>query len=725
MPIVQILMTSKAGATITPPPAATAVMSLIANDYFGSGTSWGDSSGSSHPGTLVNSPTYQGTNIPKYFTFDRNSSQFVQGPDLGNLSTWTMESWFRLSEPLSNTSFTSIITTTYDDGAGTGYQNINYTMSNYLENVDNAHLTIGFYINGTWYNTSGFIPEVGRWYHVVGTYDGTTIKQWVDGTYNTQTSVTATPIANGGPVRIGRRWDGNAESQYFFPGDIAVAKIYSGVLSDAEIVAAWDATKNTYPNYTFGPASSNVNEGSSLTFTVNGARIVDGTYYWTVNNNTSSNGDFGTTSGSFTITNNSGSFSVTPTADVTTEGSQTFTVSIRSGSISGPVLATSISVTINDTSLDPEPPFSLSFSTGTPHLIVQNTQSDWALGTTWTIEYWSKAAATTTGGTIYTVMCQEVDGSIDLLYYNGNLQLNGSTLLTEPSIGGIPSAISNWDGQGGWNQGYYSAIATTGGTGTGLTVNVAAGGGGYINIGAISIANPGSGYTSGDIITINNENNLPGQFMISGCSPLGKWTHVALVSNGSSLKVYYDGVGVYAGSTIDLNNSSNDLVIGKRGSDYGQYFNGKLAMIRISDTAKYTSTFEPTTTYGVGGDTRLMLGSDTPLVDSTTDHPIDNQGAVISEDFPPVLHTLVALHYGQNTGYNTGSGGNQICVLIADYPDIVDVPNGATVTVSGQNTGTYTVSGAMNVVSGTIRLLVSGFDGTVNGSDTLTFTWYT
>ena len=80
---------------------------------------------------------------------------------------------------------------------------------------------------------------------------------------------------------------------------------------------------------------------------------------------------------------------------------------------------------------------------------------------------------------------------------------------------GIPNGVSNWVGQGGWNQGYYSAIATTGGSGTGLTVNVAAGGGGYINISAITIANPGSGYTAGDVITINNENNLPGTFTIS------------------------------------------------------------------------------------------------------------------------------------------------------------------------------------------------------------------
>ena len=105
------------------------------------------------------------------------------------------------------------------------------------------------------------------------------------------------------------------------------------------------------PTYTLTPATSNVNEGSSLMFTAGGTNITNGTYYWTITNSS----DFGTSSGSFTITSNSGSFSVTPTADSTTEGSETFTASIRTGSISGTVVATSSAVTINDTSTTPAP----------------------------------------------------------------------------------------------------------------------------------------------------------------------------------------------------------------------------------------------------------------------------------------------------------------------------------------------------------------------------------
>jgi len=99
--------------------------------------------------------------------------------------------------------------------------------------------------------------------------------------------------------------------------------------------------------------ATNVNEGSSLTFIVSGSFITDDTYYWTINNGTTVDADFSAVSGSFSITTNTGSFSITATADATTEGSQTFTVSVRRGGTGGTIVATSDTITINDTSITP------------------------------------------------------------------------------------------------------------------------------------------------------------------------------------------------------------------------------------------------------------------------------------------------------------------------------------------------------------------------------------
>lgn len=103
------------------------------------------------------------------------------------------------------------------------------------------------------------------------------------------------------------------------------------------------------PVYVIAPSIESVDEGSSLLINVSGTNITNGTYYWTVTNTS----DFAVSSGSFTISNNAGSFILTPTADATTEGIETFTVSILSGSVAGTVLQTSYPITINDTSKTP------------------------------------------------------------------------------------------------------------------------------------------------------------------------------------------------------------------------------------------------------------------------------------------------------------------------------------------------------------------------------------
>jgi hypothetical protein len=105
-------------------------------------------------------------------------------------------------------------------------------------------------------------------------------------------------------------------------------------------------------SYSIGTIPSSINEGVAGTINVTTVGVADGTtLYWTINNVTTSNSDFTATSGSFTITSNAGSFTITPTADITTEGAETFTVQIRTGSTSGTVVATTSSITVNDTSI--------------------------------------------------------------------------------------------------------------------------------------------------------------------------------------------------------------------------------------------------------------------------------------------------------------------------------------------------------------------------------------
>jgi len=63
--------------------------------------------------------------------------------------------------------------------------------------------------------------------------------------------------------------------------------------------------------------------------------------------------------------------------------------------------------------------------------------NDFALGTSYTIEFWSKAATSSTAGQIFTVMSQKDNSSsIDIFYQSGNLVIrNGVVVTAEPTPG--------------------------------------------------------------------------------------------------------------------------------------------------------------------------------------------------------------------------------------------------------------------------------------------------
>ena len=111
------------------------------------------------------------------------------------------------------------------------------------------------------------------------------------------------------------------------------------------------------PTVNVSESATSVNEGGSVTFTISGSNIPDGTYYYTIyeEDGTVASTDFNPANlnGSFSISNNSGSITITIAEDITSEGPDQFKIQIRTGSISGTVIAESNAITINDTSRTP------------------------------------------------------------------------------------------------------------------------------------------------------------------------------------------------------------------------------------------------------------------------------------------------------------------------------------------------------------------------------------
>ena len=111
------------------------------------------------------------------------------------------------------------------------------------------------------------------------------------------------------------------------------------------------------PTINVAESSTSVNEGGSVTFTISGSNIPDGTYYYTIyeEEGTIASTDFNPANldGVFSVNNNSGSITITIAEDITSEGPDKFKIQIRTGSTSGTVIAESSAITINDTSRTP------------------------------------------------------------------------------------------------------------------------------------------------------------------------------------------------------------------------------------------------------------------------------------------------------------------------------------------------------------------------------------
>ena len=113
-------------------------------------------------------------------------------------------------------------------------------------------------------------------------------------------------------------------------------------------------TINNVPaTFAVTPSATSVNEGSSITFTVNTSGVPNSsTLYYSISGTNITSGDFSdnTLTGSFTINTNTGSITKTLTllSDSPTEGTETFILTIRLGSPTGDIVATSPTISIVD-----------------------------------------------------------------------------------------------------------------------------------------------------------------------------------------------------------------------------------------------------------------------------------------------------------------------------------------------------------------------------------------
>lgn len=203
------------------------------SSYPNAGAVWGDLSGLARNATLINTPTYNGTNngvldfngTNQYGTIAALPATFFQG-------SWTCQFWHKFDNVQERCLLSG----------GTAANNNGLHLI-----VRNSTWIFGMYVNDM--TISSPVPATGRWYFTTWTYNNTSpfVKEfYIDNQFIQRANGNAYGgSGNNELARIG--WGGT--NIYYLDGMMGLALIYNRVLTPEEINQNYQATKNRYDFY--------------------------------------------------------------------------------------------------------------------------------------------------------------------------------------------------------------------------------------------------------------------------------------------------------------------------------------------------------------------------------------------------------------------------------------------------------------------------------------------
>lgn len=219
-----------------PPPPVTLVLNLDAAGYT-SGP-WVDTV-SSLSFTLNNGVTYSSDGGGS-LVFDPSSSQYADcSTSLSTLNTWTIEAW-HYYDGTNTGSCPCIVSENYVGGSYVNYA---------LGSISNSPYLAAGYFNNSWYSTptGSYQLTSGNWYQVVGTFDGTTAKLYVNNTLvQTANASGGVPLGSNGPgIHLMARWDAPGISDYW-GGKLAIVNMYDGDIGSSGVTSSWNTNKSRF-----------------------------------------------------------------------------------------------------------------------------------------------------------------------------------------------------------------------------------------------------------------------------------------------------------------------------------------------------------------------------------------------------------------------------------------------------------------------------------------------
>ena len=200
------------------------------SSYAGTGTTWYDLSGNSRHASLISSPSYEGFGTGKYLSFD-GSTNYATIPYTITDNLITVGFWYYSKVFSSNASLDALISNYTSGISGFDVRLNSSTTINLAISFSGSETGVSF---GTISNNT--------WYFVAFTYDGATIKTYLDGVLKNSTNRVGTRD-NGTQICIGTSaYDTNRKATCGIPQ----VMIYNRALSDSEILQNYNATKKRY-----------------------------------------------------------------------------------------------------------------------------------------------------------------------------------------------------------------------------------------------------------------------------------------------------------------------------------------------------------------------------------------------------------------------------------------------------------------------------------------------
>jgi hypothetical protein len=209
--------------------------------YLGTGTTWTDISRNGNNGTLTNGPTFDSANGGS-LVFDGTNDKIVV-PYNSNLnpSNVTISVWFKRT-----------VTRNYSHFAGLPASNsvwnspyVSYGIE-FIGITDQPSLTLGFSDNTFSYTTAtaSASTAVGSWVNVVGTYDKSFSKIYVNGQLITSNAQTKTLLTTNANFILGTETQNT--SVYPLNGNIAQVSVYNRALTASEVKQNFNALRGRF-----------------------------------------------------------------------------------------------------------------------------------------------------------------------------------------------------------------------------------------------------------------------------------------------------------------------------------------------------------------------------------------------------------------------------------------------------------------------------------------------